>query len=530
MRKLLPASTIGLPLTLIFLVGIFAGQKSVSLKQAIHEYLESGYFNTDDNQLLWNISREIVEGTHFEGRVVINATPKSEAINIYVLEQDPEEYFHDLKCNCAYLGQDNIIICDKEILDYFDSLVKLSPSGRWESIPMEGNQDDFSQEDQELNAQFLQEITSFTNTRFNFFLTQWIIGHEIGHLMLEHGTGKYHFKPPASYNFLPWNSSHDKLLRQYEEEADRFVIENLNPGELDDQFWMWLGISNLTSTMYSMTAAEQGITRESVVHLPKIDVRDDPYRHPPWLIRLLDMVDLLIETYPAVVDESGHFERMRQSIRLVNPKEEDAPTPLELCQNQVFSSGETENAYSNQPSFPDNYALSFGKGVEFLRLVDYSRAIREFSNSIELLIPLIDEGQQQQYLLNAYILRGITYYIQGDYNKALEDFLSAIQLQPSDARGYNNIAFVYYELGKIDQAIEKWETAIILDPSSNSDAWAGLGVALFVKGDEDRALDAYKKALNANPLYSSVEWLRYEMYWSEELIDKSSILIRKLKS
>jgi tetratricopeptide (TPR) repeat protein len=52
-------------------------------------------------------------------------------------------------------------------------------------------------------------------------------------------------------------------------------------------------------------------------------------------------------------------------------------------------------------------------------------------------------------------------------------------------------------LGKYDKAIEDFNAALNVD-NRNADAWAGLGLAYEKKGDRQKAMENYQRALSLN--------------------------------
>jgi hypothetical protein len=488
-RSYLLGLIVVLPLLVVLAALLIVGRRMPSLTQALNEYVEAQHLIDADNQLIWSITQDFVQGTQFENKVVINAPPQSDAINIYVLDEDPKGYFRDLECNCAYLGQENVIVCDAELLEYFRGLIEI-PGG---------------------------EEAALINPRFNSFLLQWIIGHEIGHLVLGHGKGKHHFQPPSSLPLLPRRQQPVAgITPQYEQEADTFVIEHLNPNRPDDQFWVWLGLSNVIGAMYNQTL-NAWMDKSP---LPEIELAYGPDMHPPWLIRLLDMAELLIDTYPSVVDESGYFEAVRKSIRLVS---DGLPSPS-LCEADVLPRNEPVPSAPDS-SFDSYYSLHIRRGFEYWRLTEYDRAIMEFTSGIKLMVALMQEGYQPPpELLEAYLQRGVIYFVQGDYEKAIADWEAATDVQPDDGRAYNNLGFAYYELDRLHEAIAQWQLAVEADPFLD-DAWGGLGIAFYAMEQTEEAIVAYQNALEIEPRYASLEWLRYERSWTEKSLRDAAALL-----
>ncbi len=94
----------------------------------------------------------------------------------------------------------------------------------------------------------------------------------------------------------------------------------------------------------------------------------------------------------------------------------------------------------------------------------------------------------------AYNNRGLIYEKAGRPDKALEDFGTAIALDPSYAAAYNNRGMVFGKRGQFYEAIGDFETAIALDPSY-SQAHNNLGVAYAKTGLFNKAFEQFNKTI-----------------------------------
>ena len=52
----------------------------------------------------------------------------------------------------------------------------------------------------------------------------------------------------------------------------------------------------------------------------------------------------------------------------------------------------------------------------------------------------------------------------GDYNKEIECYRKAIELDPKDASPWNNMGIAYYHLGNYPKAVECFQKAVELEP------------------------------------------------------------------
>jgi tetratricopeptide (TPR) repeat protein len=90
----------------------------------------------------------------------------------------------------------------------------------------------------------------------------------------------------------------------------------------------------------------------------------------------------------------------------------------------------------------DMYKLYLGRGVSYFNLLEYDQALSEFSSSIEL----------NDTIASAYHSRALVNYEIHDYSAAINDFLKALDLSEDNAALYFNLGMSYYRLGDNDKA------------------------------------------------------------------------------
>lgn len=97
--------------------------------------------------------------------------------------------------------------------------------------------------------------------------------------------------------------------------------------------------------------------------------------------------------------------------------------------------------------------------------------------------------------------RAIEYHKRGEYSKAREYYLRAIEKDPKNARIRVLFGNVLYYAGYVDEGIEQYREAIKLSPNYAT-AHFNLGIALEHKGDIDGAIESYRKAIEHNPRHA----------------------------
>jgi tetratricopeptide (TPR) repeat protein len=102
----------------------------------------------------------------------------------------------------------------------------------------------------------------------------------------------------------------------------------------------------------------------------------------------------------------------------------------------------------------------------------------------------------------AYLIRGIAYRNQQQYDLAIEDYTTAIGLDPKDAAAYNNRGRVYDEQQEYDLAIDNYTTAIGLDPKDAVVCY-NRGIAYQNQQEYDLAIEDYTTAIGLDPKYAA---------------------------
>ncbi len=122
---------------------------SESAKRYLSQIYARGLISTYFDERVWEIASHYTRGTQFAGKVRINEEPAQDALNIYVFHYD-EKLPLWLQGTCNVFPGENVILCDHKLLDSIPSEVPLA-SGDPAST-----------------------------------LMYWLIGHEIGHIVLGH--------------------------------------------------------------------------------------------------------------------------------------------------------------------------------------------------------------------------------------------------------------------------------------------------------------------------------------------------------
>lgn len=223
------------------------------------------------------------------------------AINLYIVDHDHlEKNAPDLADNCSYWPGSWARVCD---VQFVGRMLRLLEGKSTEPEP-----------DDSVAAAF-EQIASAKRA----FLFEWLIAHEMGHLVLGHSK---HDLARA------WKYSGGVVVGQeVEKEADEFYISRLQH-DVGRQAAAYFALSHLVTALYRQAVlaqcSKEQIERQVAKHgddfiyATELDIRQHYRinRHPPILLRALILAELLVSHYPNLADD-GYFRRIKTRIKLV---------------------------------------------------------------------------------------------------------------------------------------------------------------------------------------------------------------------
>jgi protein O-mannosyl-transferase len=98
----------------------------------------------------------------------------------------------------------------------------------------------------------------------------------------------------------------------------------------------------------------------------------------------------------------------------------------------------------------------------------------------------------------AYYNLGLVYFQQGRLDEAILQYQKVLQFHPDETDALNNLGSAFLQQGRVDEAIAYYQKALALKPDS-AETHYNLGNALFRQGRTDEAMAHYQKALAINP-------------------------------
>ncbi|MBN1116261.1 MAG: tetratricopeptide repeat protein [Bacteroidales bacterium] len=150
-------------------------------------------------------------------------------------------------------------------------------------------------------------------------------------------------------------------------------------------------------------------------------------------------------------------------------------------------SNEIEELIKNHSQQPEYLFL---RGTLNLVKDKYSKAISDFDLALYLQMP-------EKYLEKVYLNRGMAYFNTSDFEKAEEDFIAAIEINPLYPAVYHSYGMLKYEQGDYDEAIKHFLKALQFD-SENPLIYYNLGMSYFKIDDSDNACYYFNRSCSLN--------------------------------
>ena len=119
---------------------------------------------------------------------------------------------------------------------------------------------------------------------------------------------------------------------------------------------------------------------------------------------------------------------------------------------------------------------------------EYEKAVEEYKRAIEI----------NRESVEAYYHLGMAYSSLGKYKEAVEAYSRAIRIKPDYAVAYYNLGHAYSNLNQHDKAIKAFLHSIQHEPD-NEEAYFALGNAYFDSGKEGKAVDTIEAAISRKP-------------------------------
>lgn len=276
------------------------------LPHQIREWLANGDLTSELDSIVENASRRYLSNSPYAGRLRINMPPEPHRATFLMVRRSAlGRLSNSLTCTCSVALSQETVVCDADFVNDFLEVVNTRSS-------REG-----------ADADDINDALQQLDQRYRSFLGNWLIGHEIGHLVLRHHVSSTSDDSRTGVSGQPGaDVAVQRWGREEELEADSYVLSRISRSDI--QFSAFMTLSQMATSLYArlieLQRPEEFRAAIAAGNNPifgtmfKIDMRFSQWGHPPWFIRVLDMAELLFKHYPNMVDTSGYWENLRASI------------------------------------------------------------------------------------------------------------------------------------------------------------------------------------------------------------------------
>jgi tetratricopeptide (TPR) repeat protein len=208
------------------------------------------------------------------------------------------------------------------------------------------------------------------------------------------------------------------------------------------------------------------------------------------------VVDLCLEYKSGwfIADDSAGGNRQPY----VAPNKEGTASPPARADAGLDRDGTRKQSdeYSEQYNH-DLASICFKRAYIWHELKDYDKSINEYQRAINL-----DPSDA-----TSYHNLGLGWLKKKEFRKAIDAFNCTVALAPDYGTAYSNLGVCWLGLGDIEKAMAAYDLAVKIDPK-NDYSFAGRGECYALKQDHDRAIADYDRALRLSPGRADVFLLR----------------------
>jgi len=279
------------------------------------------------------------------------------------------------------------------------------------------------------------------------------------------------------------------------------------------------GIRNTISKLQSQTDPSSEISKE--------ELHSELMCQHGHILMMLGEPDMAIEAYSSAIDlnpckanaylDRGNAYHDRGELEHAI---KDYSKAIELNPDYADAYSNRGNAYRDKGKLneamqdyntaiklkSDHHFIYNNRGNVYRDKGKLNEAMQDYNTAIELNPDFAD----------AYNGRGNVYFLKDDFDNAIEEYNMAIKLAPDDALPYNNRGNLYLRKGELEQiaqtnpepdyrrnaqfdrAIEDYSKAVELDPDY-AKAYCNRGTVYREIGEFHRAIEDFNKAIELNP-------------------------------
>lgn len=162
---------------------------------------------------------------------------------------------------------------------------------------------------------------------------------------------------------------------------------------------------------------------------------------------------------------------------------------------------------------PENPLVMFALGNAYFTQQEYAKAAQSIESGLKL------EPDNP----NALFDLGNAYYKLSQYDKAIAQYEKSVSNDSAFWPAVNNIGLVMYEDGDVEGAITKWQEAIELAGTEETEPILAIAVARYSQSPQNaEATESAIAGLERDPRYAEIEFLQ-ENLWGEQLITDTQV-------
>ncbi len=240
------------------------------------------------------------------------------------------------------------------------------------------------------------------------------------------------------------------------------------------------------------------------------------------------------DAYRALMNWEGAISSYQKALE-INPNDDWSHNALGIAFYSKYQPDYNKAIEHYQEAITAGQKNSPGKPnfIYYANLGDAYRALMNWDKAIESYKAALDINNNDDITYNGL---GIAYSGKGKYHKAIEQYQKAASLKTKPIY-YANIGDTYRILRKWDDAIRNYEIAVEkafeIGPEDRTFhkslglAYNDRGVEHYTKGDDDKAIEDYKKAVELNPEDPVIHYNLYLAYHAKGMYKEAEESLRE---
>ncbi len=192
-------------------------------------------------------------------------------------------------------------------------------------------------------------------------------------------------------------------------------------------------------------------------------------------------------------DIQERHKKLMDKVSTIPEKMEKLKVSTEIIENEKSNEEIRETPKKLQPLNMNNQSDKHGLNDLLVEAMN-AHLENRLADALELYTQLILVSPNH-YIYNH---RGLVYFTLSDYNNAINDFTTAIQMAPKDTRVYTNRGLTYRMMKKYDESLKDFNKSLELNPLW-PDTFYGRSLTYYDIGDIKHALEDCDKAISIKP-------------------------------